>query len=40
MQLLAAAVRYAVSLDAEEGAQAIALFKKVQIVDIGRLQQQ
>ncbi|MGO7273572.1 TetR/AcrR family transcriptional regulator, partial [Rhizobium ruizarguesonis] len=40
MQLLAAAVRYAVSLDAEEGAQAIALFKKMQIVDIGRLQQQ
>ncbi|MGO7888676.1 TetR/AcrR family transcriptional regulator, partial [Rhizobium ruizarguesonis] len=27
-------------LDAEEGAQAIALFKKMQIVDIVRLQQQ
>ncbi|MBB3162346.1 TetR/AcrR family transcriptional regulator [Rhizobium laguerreae] len=40
MQLLAAAVRYAVSLGAEEGAQAIALFKKMQIVDIGRLLQQ
>ncbi|TBZ18955.1 TetR/AcrR family transcriptional regulator [Rhizobium leguminosarum] len=40
MQLLAAAVRYAVSLDAEEGAQAVALFKKMQIVDIGRLLQQ
>ncbi|MFF0920554.1 TetR family transcriptional regulator [Rhizobium leguminosarum] len=40
MQLLAAAVRYAVSLDAGEGAQAIALFKKMQIVDIGRLLQQ
>ncbi|MFW8586879.1 TetR family transcriptional regulator [Rhizobium beringeri] len=37
MQLLAAGVRYAVSLDAEEGAQAIALFKKMQIADIGRL---
>ena len=37
MQLLAAAVRYAVSLDAEEGAQTVALFKKMQIVDIGRL---
>ncbi|MBY5789945.1 TetR family transcriptional regulator [Rhizobium leguminosarum bv. viciae] len=40
MQLLAAAVRYAVSLDAEEGAQAVALFKKMQMVDIGRLLQQ
>ncbi|MCH4548345.1 TetR family transcriptional regulator [Rhizobium changzhiense] len=40
MQLLAAGVRYAVSLDAEEGAQAVALFKKMQIVDIGRLLQQ
>ncbi|MBX5008803.1 TetR/AcrR family transcriptional regulator [Rhizobium lentis] len=37
MQLLAAAVRYAVSLDAEEGARAIALFKTMQLVDIGRL---
>ncbi|MBX4865896.1 TetR/AcrR family transcriptional regulator [Rhizobium bangladeshense] len=37
MQLLAAAVRYAVSLDEQEGAQAIALFKKMQIADIGRL---
>ncbi|PCK80503.1 TetR/AcrR family transcriptional regulator [Rhizobium sophoriradicis] len=37
MQLLAAAVRYAVSLEEEEGAQAIALFKKMQIADIGRL---
>ncbi|MGO7550566.1 TetR/AcrR family transcriptional regulator, partial [Rhizobium leguminosarum] len=37
MQLLAAGVRYAVSLDAEEGAQAISLFKKMQIADIGRL---
>ncbi|MBX5023429.1 TetR/AcrR family transcriptional regulator [Rhizobium lentis] len=37
MQLLAAAVRYAVSLDAEEGARAIALFKTIQLVDIGRL---
>ncbi|RUM27652.1 TetR/AcrR family transcriptional regulator [Rhizobium vallis] len=37
MQLLAAAVRYAVSLDTEEGAQAVALFKKMQIADIGRL---
>lgn len=40
MHLLAAAVRYAVSLDAEEGAQAVALFKKMQIADIGRLLQQ
>lgn len=39
MQLLAAAVRYAVSLDAEEGAKAIALFKKMQIADIGHLLQ-
>ncbi|MBB4239172.1 TetR/AcrR family transcriptional regulator [Rhizobium esperanzae] len=37
MQLLAAAVRYAVSLDAAEGAEALALFKKMQIADIGRL---
>ncbi len=37
MQLLAAAVRYAVSLDEKEGAQAIALFRKMQIADIGRL---
>ncbi|OWV69034.1 TetR family transcriptional regulator [Rhizobium sp. R339] len=37
MQLLAAAVRYAVSLDEGEGAQAIALFKKMQVADIGRL---
>lgn len=37
MQLLAAAVRYAVSLDAEEGDRAIALFKKMQGPDIGRL---
>lgn len=37
MQLLAAAVRYAVSLDEKEGAQAIALFKKMQVADIGRL---
>ncbi|NKL62059.1 TetR/AcrR family transcriptional regulator [Rhizobium beringeri] len=37
MQMLAAGVRYAVSLDAEEGAQAIALFKKMHIADIGRL---
>ena len=37
MQLLAAAVRYAVSLDAEEGARAIALFKKMQVADIDRL---
>lgn len=37
MQLLAAAVRYAVSLEEKEGAQAIALFKKMQIADIGRL---
>ncbi|MBX4889111.1 TetR/AcrR family transcriptional regulator [Rhizobium bangladeshense] len=37
MQLLAAAVRYAVSLDEQEGAQAIILFKKMQIADIGRL---
>jgi len=37
MQLLAAAVRYAVSLDEEEGTQAIALFKKMQVADIGRL---
>jgi len=37
MQLLAAAVRYAVSLDEEEGVQAIALFKKMQIADIDRL---
>jgi AcrR family transcriptional regulator len=37
MQLLAAAVRYAVSLDEEEGARAIALFKKMQIADIARL---
>lgn len=36
MQLLAAAVRYAVSLDEEEGARAIALFKKMQIADIAR----
>lgn len=39
MQLLAAAVRYAVSLDGEEGAIAVALFKKMQIADIGRLLQ-
>jgi hypothetical protein len=37
MQLLAAAVRYAVSLDEEEGARAIALFRKMQLADIGRL---
>jgi AcrR family transcriptional regulator len=37
MQLLAAAVRYAVSLDEKEGAQAIALFRKMQVADIGRL---
>ncbi|MBB3592671.1 AcrR family transcriptional regulator [Rhizobium sp. BK529] len=37
MQLLAAAVRYAVSLEEAEGAQAIALFKKMQVADIGRL---
>ncbi|MBB3132601.1 AcrR family transcriptional regulator [Rhizobium pisi] len=37
MQLLAAAVRYAVSLDEEEGARAIALFKKMQVADIDRL---
>ncbi|MBX4909081.1 MULTISPECIES: TetR/AcrR family transcriptional regulator [Rhizobium] len=37
MQLLAAAVRYAVSLDAEEGARTIALFKTMQGPDIGRL---
>ncbi|ANL64213.1 TetR family transcriptional regulator protein [Rhizobium phaseoli] len=37
MQLLAAAVRYAVSLDAEEGARAIALFKTMQLVDFSRL---
>ncbi|MBB3645453.1 AcrR family transcriptional regulator [Rhizobium sp. BK619] len=37
MQLLAAAVRYAVSLDAEAGGAAIALFKKMQGPDIGRL---
>ncbi|MBB2755302.1 UNVERIFIED_ORG: AcrR family transcriptional regulator [Rhizobium aethiopicum] len=37
MQLLAAAVRYAVSLDAEAGDAAIALFKKMQGPDIGRL---
>ncbi|PDT28680.1 TetR family transcriptional regulator [Rhizobium sp. L9] len=37
MQLLAAAVRYAVSLDAEEGDRTIALFKKMQGPDIGRL---
>ncbi|MBP2447606.1 TetR/AcrR family transcriptional regulator [Rhizobium leguminosarum] len=39
MQLLAAAVRYAVSLDTEEGAQAVALFKKMQFADIDRLLQ-
>ncbi|PDS73208.1 TetR family transcriptional regulator [Rhizobium sp. L43] len=39
MQLLAAAVRYAVSLDAEEAAEAIALFKKMQNADIDRLLQ-
>ena len=37
MQLLAAAVRYAISLDEGEGAEAIALFKKMQVADIGRL---
>ncbi|MBX4939963.1 TetR/AcrR family transcriptional regulator [Rhizobium binae] len=37
MQLLAAAVRYAVSLDAEEGARAIALFKTMQVVDFSRM---
>ena len=37
MQLLAAAVRYAVSLGAKEGDAAIALFKKMQGPDIGRL---
>ncbi|RFB99281.1 TetR family transcriptional regulator [Rhizobium leguminosarum bv. trifolii] len=37
MQLLAAAVRYAVSLDAQEGDATIALFKKMQGPDIGRL---
>ncbi|MBB3521690.1 TetR/AcrR family transcriptional regulator [Rhizobium redzepovicii] len=37
MQLIAAAVRYAVSLDPEEGDAAIALFKKMQGPDIGRL---
>ncbi|MBX5142948.1 TetR/AcrR family transcriptional regulator [Rhizobium lentis] len=37
MQLLAAAVRYAVSLDAEEGDRTIALFKKMQGPDIGRV---
>jgi AcrR family transcriptional regulator len=39
MQLLAAAVRYAVSLDDGEGRRAIALFKKMQLVDIDRLLQ-
>ncbi|MDC9832055.1 TetR/AcrR family transcriptional regulator [Rhizobium binxianense] len=39
MQLLAAGVRYAVSLDAEEGAQAVALLKKMQNADIDRLLQ-
>ncbi|PDT00849.1 TetR family transcriptional regulator [Rhizobium chutanense] len=37
MHLLAAAVRYAVSLNAAEGDAAIALFKKMQGPDIGRL---
>ena len=37
MQLLAAAVRYAVSLNAKEGDAALALFKKMQGPDIGRL---
>lgn len=37
MQLLAAAVRYAVSLDQEEGARAIALFKRMPVADIDRL---
>ncbi|MBB3355354.1 AcrR family transcriptional regulator [Rhizobium sp. BK049] len=37
MQLLAAAARSAVSLDAEEGDRTIALFKKMQGPDIGRL---
>ncbi|SCB57657.1 transcriptional regulator, TetR family [Rhizobium aethiopicum] len=37
MQLVAAAVRYAVSLEKEEGARAIVLFKKMQVADISRL---
>jgi hypothetical protein len=37
MQLLAAAVRYAISLDEAEGETALALYKKMLPVDLGRL---
>jgi len=37
MQLLAAAVRYAISLDDEEGETAIALYKKMLPADLERL---
>lgn len=37
MQLLAAAVRYAISADEEEGRMAIALYKKMLPVDLARL---
>jgi AcrR family transcriptional regulator len=37
MQLLAAAVRYSISLEEEEGRTAIALYKKMLPVDIGHL---
>jgi len=37
MQLLAAAVRYAVSLDEEEGAAALTLYKRMLPADLGRL---